>query len=48
MFHRRLLSLVLAAASFPLFALTPGSQAPDFKGTDSNGVAHTLSQYRGK
>jgi AhpC/TSA family len=44
----RLLALVLAVASFPLFALTPGSQAPDFKGTDSNGGSHTLSQYRGK
>lgn len=45
---RRLLSLVLGAAALPALAITPGSQAPDFKGTDSNGVAHTLSQYRGK
>ncbi|QNI38073.1 thioredoxin family protein [Edaphobacter albus] len=44
----RLFSLFLAAASFPLLAITPGGQAPDFKGTDSNGVIHTLSQYRGK
>jgi hypothetical protein len=29
-------------------ALQPGSPAPDFKGTDSTGVQHTLSQYRGK
>ena len=48
MSYRRLLALVLAAASSALLALTPGSQAPDFKGTDSKGVAHTLSQYRGK
>lgn len=48
MVHRRLLSLVFAAASVPLFAITPGVQAPDFRGTDSNGVIHTLSQYRGK
>src|SRR5258708_38376704 len=45
---RPLLSLVLGAATLPALAITPGSQAPDFKGTDSNGVAHTLSQYRGK
>jgi len=48
MFHRRLLSLALGFATFPLFALTPGSQAPDFKGTDSTGATHMLSQYRGK
>jgi peroxiredoxin len=46
--RRRLLSFVLAFASLPVLALTPGTQAPDFKGTDSNGVSHTLSQYRGK
>lgn len=51
---RRLLSLVFGLVGFagfatlPALAITPGSQAPDFKGTDSNGVAHTLSQYRGK
>ncbi len=45
---RRLLSLVLTVASSTLLALTPGSQAPDFKGTDSNGAIHTLSQYHGK
>lgn len=40
---------VLALATCaPALALTPGTQAPDFKGTDSNGKAHTLSQYRGK
>jgi peroxiredoxin len=30
------------------FAVKPGDQAPDFKGTDSNGKTETLSQYRGK
>ncbi|HMF65509.1 MAG TPA: thioredoxin family protein [Edaphobacter sp.] len=45
---RRLLSLVLGIAALPALAIAPGSQAPDFKGTDSNGVAHTLSQYRSK
>src|SRR3954466_8115226 len=48
MSSRRLLSLVLTAAALPLLALTPRSQAPNFRGTDSNGVSHTLSQYRGK
>lgn len=48
MLNRGLLSIVLALTSSVAIALTPGSQAPDFKGTDSNGVAHTLSQYRGK
>ncbi len=48
MFHRRLLSFAIALATLPLFAITPGSQAPDFKGTDSNGNTQTLSQYRGK
>ncbi len=46
--HRRLLSCVFALTTLSAFALTPGSQAPDFKGTDSNGATHTLSQYRGK
>jgi AhpC/TSA family len=48
MSHRRLLSFVFALATLPAFAITPGTQAPDFKGTDSNGNTHTLSQYRGK
>jgi peroxiredoxin len=46
--RRRLLSFVLTLTSLPLFALLPGTQAPGFQGTDSNGVSHTLSQYRGK
>lgn len=48
MSHRRLLSIALALVATPGFAIVPGVPAPDFKGTDSNGVAHTLSQYRGK
>lgn len=48
MLPRRVLSLALGLVSLPLLALTPGTQAPDFKGTDSKGVTHTLSQYRGK
>ena len=37
MSHRRLLSCVFALTTLSAFALTPGTQAPDFKGTDSNG-----------
>jgi peroxiredoxin len=48
MSNRHLLSIGLALASSFAFALSSGSQAPDFKGTDSNGITHTLSQYRGK
>ena len=48
MTRRTLLSLVLTLCALPALSLSPGTQAPDFKGTDSNGVTHTLSQYRGK
>jgi hypothetical protein len=48
MSHRRLLSCVFALTTLSALALTPGSQAPDFKGTDSTGQTHSLSQYRGK
>jgi AhpC/TSA family len=50
MTHRRLLSLALTLTAFtlPAIAVAPGALAPDFKGTDSNGVEHSLSQYRGK
>jgi AhpC/TSA family len=50
MSHRRLLALalILATLTLPALAVAPGSPAPDFKGTDSNGVQHTLSEYRGK
>ena len=48
MSHRKLLAFTLAALTLPAFAVAPGSPAPDFKGTDSNGVQHSLSEYRGK
>jgi len=50
MSHRRLLSLalILAISTLPALAVAPGTAAPDFKGTDSNGVQHSLSEYRGK
>jgi cytochrome oxidase Cu insertion factor (SCO1/SenC/PrrC family) len=48
MSHRKLLALALATLTLPAFAVAPGSPAPDFKGTDSNGVQHSLSQYKGK
>jgi len=42
-------SLALAIlCSLPALAITPGAAAPNFKGTDSTGAQHTLSQYRGK
>lgn len=44
-----LVPLALAGALAGVgFALPPNSQAPDFKGVDSNGQSHSLSQYRGK
>jgi peroxiredoxin len=46
--HRKLLSLALSLATLPALAAVPGTPAPAFKGTDSNGVQHSLSQYRGK
>ena len=48
--HRKLplLALTLALLSRPALAVVPGTPAPDFKGTDSTGAQHTLSQYRGK
>jgi hypothetical protein len=48
MSHRKLLALALATLTLPAFAVAPGSPAPDFQGTDSNGVQHSLSQYKGK
>ena len=39
------LTLLLSASAL---AVAPGSQAPDFKGTDSNGQTRSLSEYRGK
>ena len=46
--HRKLLSFALSLATLPALAVVSGTPAPDFKGTDSNGVQHSLSQYRGK
>jgi len=43
-----LLMAVLAASAHVAKALPPGSAAPDFKGVDSNGVEHSLGEYRGK
>jgi len=37
-----------AASAGVVQALPPGSTAPEFKGVDSNGVEHSLSEYRGK
>jgi len=48
MSHRKLLALALTALTLPAAAVVPGTIAPDFKGTDSNGVQHALSDYRGK
>ncbi len=48
---RLLTASILAAGTFTASsarALTPGSVAPDFKGTDSNGKTESLAQYRGK
>ncbi|WP_213807043.1 thioredoxin family protein [Granulicella sp. dw_53] len=38
-------TLLLSASAL---AVAPGSTAPDFQGTDSNGKTHSLSQYKGK
>jgi hypothetical protein len=42
------LGLLIAGVAASAGALPPGSMAPEFKGVDSNGVAHSLSEYRGK
>jgi peroxiredoxin len=43
-----LLIASFAASAGVVRALPPGSMAPDFKGVDSNGVEHSLGEYRGK
>jgi len=50
MSHRRLLSLALIPYSpfLPPALAVARHSGPDFKGTDSNGVQHSLSEYRGK
>jgi len=47
---RNALAITALTLTFAAFAgaLPPGSLAPDFKGTDSNGKIQSLSQYRGK
>jgi len=39
---------LLCCVSAALAAAEPGKPAPDFTGTDINGVAHKLSDYQGK
>ena len=39
---------VLVAAAPAHAGLHAGDPAPDFRGTDLNGVSHKLSDYRGK
>jgi peroxiredoxin len=48
MLPRRLAPLTLALIATAAFAIPPGTLAPDFKGTDSNGNTQSLAQYRGK
>ena len=52
MSYGKLLALTLAIFTviftLPALAVVPGAPAPDFKGTDSNGAKHSLSEYRGK
>jgi peroxiredoxin len=43
-----LLIALFAASTVVARALPPGSTAPDFKGVDSNGVTHSLSEYKGR
>jgi hypothetical protein len=45
---RKLLALTFTISTLPVLAVIPGTTAPDFKGTDSTGAKHTLSEYRGK
>jgi len=42
------LAFTAAAASATLSASRVGAPAPDFKGTDTKGVAHNLSDFKGK
>lgn len=42
------LFVLLAGASPVRAGLHAGDLAPDFRGTDLNGVSHKLSDYRGK
>jgi hypothetical protein len=46
--RRKLLAIAFATITLPALAVAPGTTAPNFKGTDSNGAEHSLSDYRGK
>ena len=46
--RRKLLAIAFATITLPVLAVAPGTTAPNFKGTDSNGAQHSLSDYRGK
>ena len=48
MSYGKLLALTLTIFTLPALAVVPGATAPDFKGTDSTGAQHSLSEYRGK
>ena len=39
---------ILASPGGALAGLHPGDPAPEFRGTDLNGVSRTLSEFRGK
>jgi peroxiredoxin len=41
-------AIAVATLSLPIWAARVGEKAPDFTATDSQGLAHTLSQYAGK
>jgi len=43
-----LLSLLTAFSLTAYASVTVGKPAPDFTGADSNGIKHSLSQYKGK
>lgn len=47
-FFMTILAAAFALAMAPAQAATTGAPAPQFTGTDSNGVAHKLSEYAGK
>ena len=42
------MGILIAGFAATAGALPPGSMAPEFKGVDSNGVQHSLGEYRGK
>ena len=42
------IALAVAAATINLQASRVGAPAPDFKGTDTKGTVHSLSDFQGK